>query len=67
MTEWLPMNRAEAQALASDFEERLGQGGTASISFQEAVRLREAWLVISGTDPAEIRRVLEEEWGTPLD
>jgi hypothetical protein len=49
------------------FAECLSGGGTASISFQEAVQLREAWLVLSGTETDEIRRVIEEEWGTPLD
>ena len=61
------MPRDEAKEIDRDFHDRLRGDRTVTIPSDDAVRLREAWLTLDGAHPDEIRRTLEEEWGTPLD
>jgi hypothetical protein len=58
------MSREDAQMVVDQFFAR--REGV-NMPFEEYVRLREAFLVLTGTDGATIRRELEEAWGVLLD
>jgi hypothetical protein len=58
------MSRDDAQIVVDRFFTR--RDGV-NMPFEEYVRLREAFLVLTGTDAGMIRRELEETWGVPLD
>jgi hypothetical protein len=58
------MSREDAQIVVDRFFTR--RDGV-NMPFEEYMRLREAFLVLTGTDAGTIRRELEESWGVPLD
>jgi hypothetical protein len=58
------MSREDAQVVVDRFFAR--RDGV-NMPFEEYVRLREAFLVLTGTDAGAIQRELEEVWGVPLD
>jgi hypothetical protein len=62
---WQAMRRADAQKVVDAFFQR--SGATFTISFEEFVQLREAFLVLLGVEPEKIRGELEEAWGKALD
>ena len=61
------MSREQAKQIGEEFFARRQQNRSFTIPFEEYVRVREAWVVVAGAEPDEIRRELEEEWGVPLD
>jgi hypothetical protein len=58
------MSRDDAQMVVDRFFAR--RDGV-NMPFEEYVRLREAFLVLTDTDAETIRRELEETWGVPLN
>ena len=61
---WAPISREDARIVVDQFFAR--REGV-NMPFEEYVRLREAFLVLTGTDEGTIRRELEEVWGIPLE
>jgi hypothetical protein len=61
---WEPMHREDAQGVFDAFFEHRD---AVTLSFEQHVQLREAFLILMGADRDVIRRALEDEWGVPLE
>jgi hypothetical protein len=59
---WQPMSSEDAKGVLDEF---FARRGPMTLSFDDHIRLVEAWMVNGGVEPDRIRRRLEEE-GAPL-
>jgi hypothetical protein len=66
MNEWQPMSRDQAERGLGEFLERT-RGQAVTLSFDDHLYYREAFLVLARLEPDAIRRELDRERGLQLD